>query len=68
MEDVEKCYAIAIGLMEQALVYLDHANETHAAAHLSQALDATLTVRPLKPGERLAPELAALIAGIPLNG
>ena len=58
---------IAIGLMRQAMVFLEKAEDWDTAARLQHALDVALAARPLQPGEELDPQSAALIAGIPLS-
>ncbi len=58
---------IAIGLMRQAMVFLEKAEDWDTAARLQHALDVALAARPLQHGEELDPQSAALIAGIPLS-
>jgi len=59
--------AVALGLMQMAMTFLEKAGDHATAPLLQHAIDTALKLKPLKPGEVVDPETACLIAGIPLD-
>lgn len=59
--------AIALGLMRKALTLLEARGVADGAAHLRRAIEATRTGQPLSSEDEISPDLACLVAAIPLN-
>jgi hypothetical protein len=59
--------AIALGLMQMAMTYLEKADDKATSVMVQNAIDAALKSRPLSPDETLDAQAACLIAGMPLG-